>query len=595
MNIEEIICSHNYEYYNIYSLVIKKYLLNLIINKKSINTNINTNKYDEYDECINYFININDINFKDSLEDIDIANILFNSLNIIQFHKNNIIILDTFYLFNHSNQPETINYSLENINLNFKLEFNFNLFDDISYIISKIDNIYYNLSGFNNCIFNKMYKKYLFQNKKSRIEINKRIKEISLLITKIYKLVLNENININDINRDIFINSIRIISILKFKYLQLESKERDELNIETIKELLLIFKKEETESEIEIDYDLQKKNILNIIILHDKLCNEFCKRKTNETNEDIIDFIERIFNEYDSLNEILKELINKNFIDELFSNFITDMNSFIELNEKIEEDKINILKEFIKLTTEIINKCGFDEYENISYYENIFKIQLLNYKMKQTIQKQNNILKLNDDLNKISESKNMIEIQKILEEINKEIEKNDNLINIYNLEIDKIKNLSYSHGTEDEKINEQLDEEIFNINKNIDELLYFYNEKGLQVNHKEVIELFNNCGIKYNYVNFNGIIDIFNNKEIFLKFIDNLEIVKKDISKKNIELFLILFNYKKSEKSETYETYVNRIKQEGLTFYNNKFKLNNYEIDFLISRIGFFIKDLIEI
>jgi hypothetical protein len=303
-----------------------------------------------------------------------------------------------------------------------------------------------------------MYKKYLFQNKKSKIEINKRIKEISYLITKIYKLVLNENININYINRYIFINSIRIISILKFKYLQLESKEKEELNIETIKELLLIFKKEETESEKEIDYELQKKNILNIIILHDKLCNEFCTRKTNETNEDIIDFIERLFNEYDSLNEILKELINKNFIDELFINFITDMNSFIELNEKIEEDKINILKEFIKLTTEIINKCGFDEYENINYYENIFKIQLLNFKMKEIIQKQNNILKLNDDLNKISESKNMIEIQKILEEINKEIEKNDNLINIYNLEINKIKNLSNSQCTEDEKLEEQLNE-----------------------------------------------------------------------------------------------------------------------------------------
>ena len=136
------------------------------------------------------------------------------------------------------------------------------------------------------------------------------------------------------------------------------------------------------------------------------------------------------------------------------------------------------------------------------------------------------------------------------------------------------------------------------INKNIDELLYFYNEKGLQVNHKEVIELLNNCGIKYNCVKFNGIIDIFDNKEIFLNFIDNLEIIKKDISKKNIELFLTLFNYtksEKSEKSETYEIYVNRIIKEGLTFYNNKFKLNNYEIDILISKIGFFIKDLIEL
>ena len=487
--------------------------------------------------------------------------------------------------------------------MNYKLEFNFELLNNTNEIISKIDHIYYYLTGFNNCIFDKIYKKYVFQNKKSKIEINKRIREISYLITKIYKLVLNENININDINRDIFINSIRIISILKFKYLQLESKDREELNIDTIKELLLIFKKEETESEIEkeIDYELQKKNILNIIILHDKLCNEFCTKKTidinetNETNEDIIDFIERMFNEYDTLNELLKEIINTHFIDELFSNFITEMSSFIELNEKIEEDKINILKEFIKLTNEIINKCGFEEYENISYYENIFKIQLLNFKMIQTKQKQNNILKLNNDLNKISESKNMIEIQKILEEINKEIEKNDNLINVYNLEIDKIKNLSSSQGTEDEKIDEQLDEELFNINRNIDEILYFYNEKGLQVNHKEVIELLNNCGIQYNYVKFNGIIDIFNDKDIFLKFIDNLEIVKKNISKKNIELFLTLFSYIKSEKSETYETYVNRIKQEGISFYNNKFRLNNYEIDFLISKIGFFIKDLIEL
>jgi hypothetical protein len=589
MNIEEIIYSCNNEYYNIYSLVIKKYLLNLLINKKTL---------ESYEDCINYFIKINDINFKDSLEDIRIAKILYNALNdknvYIKFHKNEIIILDSFNLFNQIYDINTINYSLENVNLKFKLEFNIDNLNTINNIISYIDNTYIQITGYNNCIFNQMYKKEETNFLKKRIEISKRIKEITIIIKRIYKLVLNETVDISDINREIFINSVRIISIIRLKI------KNTELNKDKIKELLLIFngnqinRDEEEETEIEnqtdSEYENHKNNILNVIKIYDQLFNEF-----GNENEDFIEFIERLFNEYDILNNIL-EMTNENLIDNLLNNFVSEFKEFIELNEKILEDEINILKEFIKLTLEIINKVN-DEFYNIGYYENIFKIQLCNFKMIQTINKQNNILKLNNELKEISETKDNSEIQKISEEIEKEIEKNNQIINSYNNEIEKIKNWSSSQSEEDDN----LDDELLKINKNIDELIYYYNENEnknendkeiqIQISRKEIIELFEKCGLKYNYVKFNGFPDIFEEKEIFMKFINNLHIIKKNLDKKSIELFLILFNYKKSD---TYDLYVNRIKEEGITFYNNKFILNKYEIDLLLLKIGFFIKDLIE-
>jgi hypothetical protein len=604
MSIEEIIYSCNNEYsnsfYSIYSLVIKKYLLNLLINKKTLH---------QYEDCINYFIKINDINFKDSLEDIRIAQILYNTLNdknvYIKFHKNEIIILDSINLFNQIYNVQTINYSLENINLEFKLEFNIDNLSIPSEIISYIDNIYYIISGYNNCIFNQIYKKEKNILQKKKIEINKRIKEILLIIKKIYKLVLNETINIHDpkFDRIAFINSLSIISIIKLKTKDVE------LNNEIIKEVLLIFngnnqikEKEEIETNesqkdtiesskdtiisVEIEnktdseYETHKNNILNVIKMYDLLYIEF----GNET-EDFVEFIERLFNEYDILKEIL-ETTNENFMDNLLINFISEFKEFIELNEKILEDEINILKEFIRLTLEIIDKVN-DEFYNIGYYENIYKIQLCNFKMKQTINTQNNISKLNNELKEISEAKDNSEIQKISDEIEKEIEKNNQIINSYNNEIQKIKNYSNTQSEEDDN----LDDELLKINKYIDELIYYYNDKHIEVSREEIVELFQKCGIKYDYVKFNGFYDIFNNIEIFMKFINNLSIIKKEITRKDIELFIVLFNYKKLE---TYDLYINRIKEDGLTFYNNKFKLNMYEINILLTKIGFFIKDLIE-
>jgi len=600
MNIEEIIYSCNNEYiystynpfYNIYSLVIKKYLLNLLINKKTI---------EPFEDCINYFIKINDINFKDSLEDLSIAKILYDSLNdknlYIKFHKNEIIILDSYELFQSTEkQTELINYSLENVNLEFKLDFNFYIISNLnnsSDIISYIDNTYNLLTGFNNCIFNKIYKKVKSLLRKRIIEINKRIKEISLIIKRIYKLVLNENINICDINRESFINSISIILIIKLNYDKLI--QDSELNDDKIKEILLIFnggKKSETqetekteETEETEKFNKQKNNILNVIKIYNQIYAEF-------GSEDIIELLEKLFNEYDNLKELLEDT-NENQIENLFINFVNEIKEIIELNEKILEDEINILKEFIKLTTEIIIRINdmfndeFNEYYNLTYYENLFKIQLINFKKIQVNNTYNNLLKLNNELKEMSHIENGPEVEKILEEVEKEIQKNKQLIISYDVDIQKIKELTISQSEEDDI----LDEDLIIINKNIDELIYFYNEKQINVGRNDIIELFEKCGIQYSYVKFNNIIDIFKDIDTFIKFINTLSIIKKDISKKNIKLFLILFNFKISE---TYETYVNRIKEEGLTFYNNKFKLNIYEVDNLLSKIGFFIKDLIE-
>jgi hypothetical protein len=576
MNIEEIIYSCNNEYYNIYSFVIKKYLLNLIINNKLTN---------KYEECINYFISINDINFKDSLEDISIAKILYYSLNNHDtftnkiFHKNKIIILDSLQMFNKSiSCLNEINYSLENINLNFKFIFNFSNFD-----ISYIDNIYYDLTGYNNLIFTKIYNKIESIKMKQTIEIKKRLKEILLIIKKIYKLVLNDNNiqNISEINRETLISSLQIISIIKFKL------KDSILNNDTIKELLSVFNQEiKQDSLSDSEYEIQKNNILSVLLTYDKIYDEYeCVNP--------VEFIEKLFLESDNLNEILLE-INLLNINELFINFANEMKTFIELNEQIMEDEINILKEFIRLSIDILIKINelypndFNDFVNYSYYENLYKIQFINFKKRQLEITYNNLIKLNKELKEIPESK-MSDISKISKEVEKEIEKNFKLINNYNSEIENILKYTNSQSDEDEK----LDDDIIKINKNIDELIYFFNEKDseLKIDRKDIIELLVKVGISYNRIEFNNITDIFEEKEIFLKFINSLSIQKKKIEDiKNVKLFLLLFNY---TNNDTYDEYIKKILENGLIIYHNNFTLNKYEVELIINKIGFFIHDLI--
>jgi len=480
-----------------------------------------------------------------------------------------------------------INYSLENINLNFKFIFNLSNFD-----ISYIDNIYYNLTGFNNLIFTKIYNKIESIKIKQTIEIKKRLKEILLIIKKISKLIINDNDNIqniSDINRETLISSLQIISIIKFKL------KDSILNTDTIKDVLSIFNQEiKSDSLSESEYEIQKNNILSVLLTYDKIYSEYeCVNP--------VEFIEKLFLESDNLNEILLE-INIININELFINFANEIKTFIDLNEQIMEDEINILKEFIRLSIDILIKINelypdnFNEFINYSYYENLYKIQLINFKKKQLETTYHNLIKLNKELKEIPESK-MSDISKISKEVEKEIEKNFKLINNYNSDIEKIVSLNSNNSQSEE--DDKLDDDIIKINKNIDDLIYFFNEKDseLKIDRKDIIELLDKVGINYNRVEYNNIIDIFEEKEIFLRFINSLSIQKKKIEDiKNVKLFLLLFNYTKSETYDTYDEYqeyINKILENGLTIYNNNFTLNKCEVELVINKIGFFIHDLI--
>ena len=96
--------------------------------------------------------------------------------------------------------------------------------------------------------------------------------------------------------------------------------------------------------------------------------------------------------------------------------------------------------------------------------------------------------------------------------------------------------------------------------------------------------LLSNCNIKTDM----DILEILENKESFIRFVKNLKIIQKEITKKNQIIFLALFNI---IPSETYNEWFSRIKKNGLLIIN-KILLNEKEIDYIIDDIAFFLKDL---
>ena len=481
MNIEEIIYSSNTNNYNKYSIPIKVYILELLVKNKTI---------DKYQECINYFILKNDINFHDCISGIyglNISKIYLNclkDLNLCELVNNNIIIISkSMNLFNsdylHKFLDININLIIKNINTEIDIDIIKDqldgLNDDIQNNIEILDNIYdeFNISNF---LFKRIYDLILNISTNNINEINKRNQYIKIILIDINKLVFNNDDITNIIsNKDEFLNGIRVISIIYIKIKNLLNGKNDSENIDkllndkyNIKEIISTFNKTDSE---ELDIKSYKSNITNVIKLYTQI------NLYNKSNIDIIDYLDEKINEYiqisslldsnfynhidEYLTEFFKELYKKvntiikyyedcdeeydrNELLECFNESIIDFIENLKNDSNIESIKIRaestldtntVSQEQSHLNNQLIeinNLLDIDLYIKIkSLYELIF------FK-KSTLNKLDTLLNLHSELNNqiinIDSENDRENILKIETELNEEIEKNKKLLE--NIEID---------------------------------------------------------------------------------------------------------------------------------------------------------------
>jgi hypothetical protein len=368
---------------------------------------------------------------------------------------------------------------------------------------------------------------------KNMDEVKKRIKYIQIVIERIYKLILNDNKSIEKILKDkqSLISSLQIITIVKLKKNPLQLSQLFNLS-----------------KSINIDDHI--KNLLNI---YDQI-DELLKYPHN-----ILEYIEELISEYKNLFEML---------DDFFYNNVPEI-----IHQYVEE--INL----------ILNEDRLDDLSDI--YDSILD----------EIKSNNNIVLLTGRLNELEN--NNIDILSSLDSINHLISKKPPSYGELNILITKkIKLLEIFKNTNNEiytiksslqYISFDYPIDTFNIeeiNFNLSIIQnYFKIEHKIDVTFDDLIMLFSNCNIKTDM----DILEILENKESFIKFIKNLKIIQKDITKKNKMILLALFNIKQLE---TYNEWFSRIKKNGLLIIN-KILLNEKEIDYIIDDISFFLKDII--
>jgi hypothetical protein len=582
MNIQDILASNNISYFNLYYLPLKKYLLYDLINDKSIT---------QYNNIVQYFlsateINQNtqtDINFKDSLENKQIANILLSVLNDSNicnlYNTNQIIILDNIELYqsNDFNLSTTFNSVLkydeslfnvdkekELITTNIKLLNNNN---DINYNLNIIDNIYFQITG-NNKKYSLLYEIIKPLSIKSIVEIKKRIREIKLIIKPIYQIVHESEEDDPDLESDYstLLNMIQVILIIKTK-IDLILKEKNiilltyDLNtyrknlvdiLETdsniIKELLKIFNYSEDQIENELIESEIIEHILNSLENYYNI--ESIIKKNILSNEiEVVSYLEDLYEEYETLNEMLNVYLD-NSIDMIIKDFIISIRA--NLNSP----------------SELIN--------------NIIKI-MINFTME--IKENNNVLILDQrliDLKNENNPKNNSELIKII--------KNKQNIDILTSQI------LYSFN-ETSTIQEYIDinlfiinENINNINNQIKNIIEFYkNEYDIETTLDSIVNLLVNSNIIYNHNKYN-IINIFENKKIFMDFINDLQIDQKEVNLKNEILLLMLFKFISNEKTNEW---FDRHSIDGLSFYNNNFILDKMDLKIVLNKLEDYFTEII--
>ena len=584
MNIQDILASNNISYFNLYYLPLKKYLLYDLINDKSIT---------QYNNIVQYFLSsveINqitqtDINFKDSLENKQIANILLSVLNDSNicnlYNTNQIIILDNIELYqsNDFNLSTTFNsvlkYDESLFNVDKEIELittNIKLLDnnnDIYYNLNIIDNIYFQITG-NKKKYSLLYEIIKPLSIKSIVEIKKTIREIKLIIKPIYQIVHESEEDDPDLESDYstLLNMIQVILIIKTK-IDLILKEKNiilltyDLNtyrknlvdiLETdpniIRELLKIFNYSEDQIENELIESEIIEHILNSLENYYNI--ESIIKKNILSNEiEVVSYLENLYEEYETLNEMLNVYLD-NSIDMIIKDFIISIRATLNSPSELID---NLIKLLINLTMDI--------------------------------KENNNVLILDQrliDLKNENNQNNNREIIKIL--------KNKQNIDILTSQI------LYSFN-ETSTIQEYIDINLFIINENINNINYqikniieFYkNEYDIETTVDSIINLLVNSNIIYNHNKYN-IINIFENKNIFMEFINDLLIDQKEINLKNDILLLMLFKFKSNEKTNEW---FDRHSINGFSFYNNNFILDKMDLKIVLNKLEDYFTEIINI
>jgi hypothetical protein len=577
MNIQDILASNNISYFNLYYLPIKKYLLYDLINDKSIT---------QYNNIVQYFLSATevnhisqtDINFKDSLENKQIANILLGVLNDVNicdlYNTNEIIILDNIELYqsNDINISTTCNLEKNNNDINVELiTTNIKLLNndnDINYNLNIIDNIYSQITK-NKRKFSLLHEIIKPLSIKSIVEIKKRIREIKLIIKPIYQIVHESEEDDPDLESDYstLLNMIQVILIIKTK-IDIILKEKNiilltydlntyrknledllEAEPKIIKELLKIFNYSEDQIENELIESEIIEHILNSLENYYNI-ESIIKKNILSDDIEVVSYLEDLYEEYETLNEMLNVYLD-NSIDMIIKDFIISIhNTIISPSELIE----NIIKLMINLTMEI--------------------------------KENNNVLILDQrliDLKNENNPNNNREIIKII-------------TNKQNIDI-LTSQILYSFN-ETSTIPEYIDinlfiinENIKNINNQIEKIFNFYkDEYDIEPAFDSIVNLLIDSNIIYNHNKYN-IINIFQNKKIFMEFINDLQIDQKEINLKNDILFLMLFKFKSGEKTNEWH---DRHLINGLSFYNNNFILDKMSLKIVLNKLGDYFTEIID-
>ena len=368
---------------------------------------------------------------------------------------------------------------------------------------------------------------------KNMDEVKKRIKYIKIIIERIYKLILNDNKNIEKILKDkqSLISSLQIITIVKLK------KDPSQLS-----QLFNLSKS--------INIDDHIKNLLNI---YDQI-DELLKYPHN-----ILEYIEELISEYENLFEMLDDFFYNN-LPEIIHEYVE------EINLILNEDRLDDLSDIYDTIVDEIKSNN--------------NIVLLTGRLNELENNNIDILSSLDSINHLISKKTIPSYG----ELNILITKKIKLLEIFkntNNEIYTIKStlqyISFDYTIDTFNIEE------INFNLSIIQN-YFKIEHKIDVTFDDLIMLLSNCNIKTDM----DILEILENKESFIRFVKNLKIIQKEITKKNQIIFLALFNI---IPSETYNEWFSRIKKNGLLIIN-KILLNEKEIDYIIDDIAFFLKDL---
>ena len=547
----------------------------------------------KYNNIVRYFLSTNinkltstDINFKDSLENKQIVYILLNVLNDTNicdyYNTNQIVILDNIDLFNKLISIDKLNSLDDSLDKNIDIEMIINNIkllsskiniSNINYNLNIIDNIYYLISHCNRNYYTQLYQIVNNLSIKNIIEIKKRIREIKLILDPIYKIVQDDLIDdqINDSAIDYFsiLSMIQVILIIKTKI----------DNILRSKNIILI---------VSDNLKIYKQNIENMLQKEPQIIKELLKifNYSNDQEDDklinseIIEHIINILENYYKIYDIIKENFYENEEIDIISYLENLTEELSNLNEMLE----NYLENSIDIVID-------DFIINLKESESINDIIELMIDLIEQIKNNNNVLILDQRLLDLKNENNPINNNEMIKLIN-----NKQNINIICSKI--LKSLQINTDTNsDEKETEFIDLNLFiindninNINNQIEQIIKFYkSDYNIEPSIDTIINILINSNIIYNHNKYN-IINIFENKKIFMDFIYELQINDNEIDLKNDILLLMLFKFKSNEKTnEWYE----RIKIDGLSFYNNNFILDKMDLKIVLNKLEDYFNDII--